>query len=226
MACRSLVLGCAAVASGLAVPARAQAELDLSANAGIVSDYRFRGVSLSDRGPALQGGADIEAGPVFAGAWASTIADYEGAEVELDLYGGLQGSVGEVAWRAGAYAYLYPGGADVNYVEFVGQLERTFGPATFAVEAALAPRQDHVAEANRYLGASSAYDAGDGWTVTVRGGYEDGFYDRKWDWEVGLGYAVGPFEAAFAYVDTDHGACGEAGRLGRAGLVASLTAAF
>jgi uncharacterized protein (TIGR02001 family) len=207
-------------------PAAAQDQIDLSANAGIVSDYRFRGLSLSDRKPAAQGGVDVAAGPVFAGAWASTIADYEGADVEVDVYGGLQGALGEFGWTAGAYAYLYPGAEGVNYVELVGGLERSLGPVTLGLEAAVAPRQDTVDRANRYLGASSEYDAGGGWSVTLRGGYEDGFYDRKWDWQVGLGYAAGPFTASLAYVDSNYGGANEAGRLGTAGLVGSLVAEF
>jgi uncharacterized protein (TIGR02001 family) len=207
-------------------PAFAQDDFELSANAGLVSDYRFRGISLTDRDPAVQGGIDLEAGPFFLGAWGSSIAEYGGADVELDLYGGLQGTIGEAAWSAGAYAYLYPGGEGVNYVELVAQGERTFGPVTFGVEAALAPRQANVAEANRFIGASSAFDAGAGWTFTVRGGYEDGFYDSKWDWEIGAAYTIGPLTASLAYVDTNHGAADEAGRLGRGGVVGSLIAEF
>ncbi len=212
--------------SALPLPAFAQAEIDLSANAGVVSDYRFRGISLSDRNPALQGGLDLEAGRFFVGTWTSTIADYEGADTELDVYGGMQGSLGQTAWRVGAYAYLYPGGEDVNYVELIAQLERPFGPITVSVEAALSPKQGNVSAANRYLGASSAYDVGAGWTFTLRGGYEDGFYDGKWDWEVGASYTRGPITASLAYVDTNHGAPDEAGRLGQGGLVGALAAEF
>jgi uncharacterized protein (TIGR02001 family) len=208
------------------VPAFAQDDIDLSANAGLVSDYRFRGVSLSDRNPAVQGGLDLAVGPFFAGTWGSTIAEYGGADVELDLYAGLQGSLGETSLSAGAYAYLYPGGEGVNYVELMAQAERTFGSVTLGVEATLAPRQANVTEANRYLGASTAFDTGTGWTLTARGGYEDGFYAGKWDWEIGAGYALGPVTASLAYVDTDHGDANEAGRLGRGGVVGSLLAEF
>lgn len=225
MARSVLRLAGAALLAGLATPAMAEG-LDLSANAGVVSDYRFRGISLSDREPAVQGGLDLEAGPVFAGAWGSTIAEYEGAEVELDLYGGLQGSIGEFGWRAGAYAYVYPGGERVNYVEFAAQFERAFGPVALGLEMALAPEQANVDAANAYLGASSVFDAGGGWSINLRGGFEDGFYDRKWDWEAGVAYAAGPLTASLAYVDTNHGAADEAGRLGQGGLIASLAAEF
>ena len=113
-----------------------------------------------------------------------------------------------------------------DYVELTAGVERSFGPATLALEAALTPRQDNAAAANHYLGASGAFDAGGGWSVTVRGGYEDGFYDGKWDWEAGAGYAVGPITASLAYVDTNYSGANEAGRLGAGGLVASLAAEF
>lgn len=59
-----------------AMPAAAQEEppkpVTVSGNVALVSDYRFRGVSQSDKEVALQGGATVthESG-VYAGAWAS-----------------------------------------------------------------------------------------------------------------------------------------------------------
>jgi uncharacterized protein (TIGR02001 family) len=206
--------------------ASAQEDAELSANAGLVSDYRFRGISLSNRNPAVQGGIDLEGENFFAGTWASTIAETGGADVEVDLYAGLQGSVGEVVWTAAANAYLYPGGDGQNYVEFIATGERSFGRVTLGIEAALAPRQANVDEANRYIGASSALDVGGGWTVSARGGFENGFYDSKWDWEIGAKHTVGALTASLAYVDTNYGGTDEAGRLARAGLVGSLVAEF
>ena len=99
-------------------------------------------------------------------------------------------------------------------------------PRRWRSKPALTPRQDNVTAANHYLGASGEFDAGGGWSLTVRGGYEDGFYDGKWDWEAGAGYTVGQITASLAYVDTNYSSATEAGRLGAAGLVASLAAEF
>jgi len=45
-----------------------------SGNVSIVSDYRYRGISLSDDGPALQGSATYDdASGLYAGAFASTV---------------------------------------------------------------------------------------------------------------------------------------------------------
>jgi uncharacterized protein (TIGR02001 family) len=220
-----------------AAPALAQAEpapeleaagsgIELSANLGIVSDYRFRGVSLSDRDPALQGGVDIEGAHFFAGAWASTIADYEGAEVEVDLYAGLQGGSDRFWWTAGAYAYLYPGGTGVNYAEATASAETYLGPLTLGLEAAYAPEQDNVDDANLTLGVSAKYETPPGIVLMARGGYENGFYDRKWDWELGASYTRGALTGSLSYVDTNRSGPDELGRLAAAGVVASLLATF
>src|SRR4051812_17806657 len=46
----------------------------LSYNIGVVSDYRYRGISQSGRDPALQGGIDYtDKSGFYVGTWASTI---------------------------------------------------------------------------------------------------------------------------------------------------------
>ena len=225
---RLWLLGCVLFAACPA-PAAAQPPVDLSANVGIVSDYRFRGLSLSDRGPALQGGVDLEAEMgLFAGAWASTIADYGGADVELDLYAGYKANLAGFDVTATANAYFYPGGADVDYMELRLEAERQIGPVTLGAEAAFVPHQRNISTANHYLGASARVEIPGvtGLTAGARGGWEQGFYDGKWDWELGLSYTRGVLTASVAYVDSNFGGAAEEGRLGRAGLVASLLASF
>lgn len=222
-----LALPAAMLMAVAAAPALA-APVELSANAGVVSDYRFRGISLSDRDPALQGGLDLETeAGFFAGTWASTIADYEGAKIEVDVYAGFAGSAAGLDYSVTAYAYLYPGGENVNYVELQATAERAFGPVTLGIEADFVPDQGNVEGENVYFGASAAAEIpGTGVTARLRGGYEDGFYASKWDWELGLGYTRGPFTASLSYVDSNFGGPLEEGRLGQGGVVASLVANF
>jgi len=223
-----------AIAAPLAIgsPSMAVARedaVDLSGNVGIVSDYRFRGLSLSDRHPAVQGGLDLEADMgLFAGTWASTIADYGGANIELDVYGGYAGSVAGIDYRLSANAYFYPGGRDVDYMEFRLEAERQLGPVTLGAEAAFVPHQRNVETANRYFGGSARLDVAgvDGLAISARGGREEGFYDGKWDWELGLSYTRGALAGSLAWVDSNYGGTAEAGRLGRGGIVASLLATF
>jgi uncharacterized protein (TIGR02001 family) len=69
--------------------------LDVTANAGAVSEYVFRGVPSSDGKAAAQGGLDAawDSG-FYLGTWGSSV-DFDGSDgVEVDFYGGY-GSVGD-----------------------------------------------------------------------------------------------------------------------------------
>jgi uncharacterized protein (TIGR02001 family) len=114
-----------------------QPEHQLSYNAALVSDYRYRGISQSRLDPALQGGADYTHTPtgLYAGVWLSTIkwtSDLGGdGHVEMDLYGGKRGDLGNgVTYDAGGLYYFYPQnglGPNANTFELYGQLG--YGPA-------------------------------------------------------------------------------------------------
>ena len=63
--------------------------ITISGSATLTSDYRFRGVSQSDEGMAVQGGFTIshESG-LYAGTWGSNLAGwgtFGGANMELDV---------------------------------------------------------------------------------------------------------------------------------------------
>src|SRR4051794_26622315 len=67
----------------------------LSYNAGLATEYRFRGISQSRFDPALQGGMDLaHHSGLYVGTWASTIKwirDSGGdADAEIDVYGGFK----------------------------------------------------------------------------------------------------------------------------------------
>lgn len=201
---------------------------EVSANVAVVSDYRFRGLSLSDRDPAVQGGIDVshESG-LFVGTWASTIADYGGSNVELDIYGGYAGSAGGLDYTITALAYVYPGGDGVDYYEFSGAVDKSLGTATVGVMVAYVPDQTNFPGDNLYIQGSAGYAIPDSpISFNLRAGREANAFTKKWDWEAGVAYSRGPLTASLAYVDSDFGGPLEAGRLGQAGVVASLAASF
>jgi uncharacterized protein (TIGR02001 family) len=115
------VLYAAATLGVVAVPGVAAADT-FTANAAVVSDYRFRGVSQSFRRPALQGGADYghDSG-LYIGTWASTVDDdflTDTNGVEIDVYGGYKFPVGAgVTMDVGFLQYLYPGESLWNTTE-------------------------------------------------------------------------------------------------------------
>ena len=85
---------------------------DFSATVTAVSDYDFRGISLSSTNPALQASVDFAAeNGFYAGAWVSNF-DYGSAydgDIELDLYGGFAGETGGgLGWDVGFVWYTYP----------------------------------------------------------------------------------------------------------------------
>ena len=124
--------------------------ITVSGSAAIASDYRFRGVSQSDREMAVQGGITIthESG-FYAGTWASNLAGwgtFGGANMELDLIGGFKATLaGNATLDAGLTWYMYPGGADkTDFAEPYVKLAGTAGPATLTAGAAYAPKQQAI----------------------------------------------------------------------------------
>ena len=119
-------------------------------SASIASDYRFRGVSQSDRDMAVQGGITVahESGS-YAGIWASNLAGwgtFGGANMELDLIGGYKATLSDRATLdVGLTWYMYPGGADkTDFAEPYVKLTGTAGPATLTAGIAYAPKQQAI----------------------------------------------------------------------------------
>jgi uncharacterized protein (TIGR02001 family) len=142
----------AAVAALLAAtPAFAQeaptAPFTVSGSVGLVSDYRFRGVSQTDEEMAVQGGISIahESG-LYVGTWGSNLAgwgQFGGANMELDVYGGFKLPVGGGTLDVGMTWYMYPGGADkTDFAEPYVKLSGTLGPVSLLAGAAYAPKQE------------------------------------------------------------------------------------
>lgn len=100
------------VCLALSMPLVSNAEL--SANIGVVSLYKDRGVDQEGRNeavrPAIQGGLDYNFDSGFyVGNWNST-GRFEHADVEMDLYGGYRFEFAH-DWKfdAGYIHYIYPG---------------------------------------------------------------------------------------------------------------------
>ena len=104
----------------LALPSTAQS-LETSANVTLTTDYKFRGISQNDTGPALQGGFDLafENG-IYVGTWGSTV-DFEltgnsNPAMELDYYVGYGGSITEAfSYDIGVIYYDYPTADATNF---------------------------------------------------------------------------------------------------------------
>jgi uncharacterized protein (TIGR02001 family) len=194
-------------------------ETVVSATAGIVSDYRFRGISLSDEHAAVQAALSVNhISGFYAGIWSSSLDGYGelgGSNVELDLYAGYKTALAGGTVDIGLLYYAYPGssGGDFEFFEPYANFSKSIGPFTGKVAVAFAPAQDALG------GNSNIYASGDlsaaipDFPVTIKGhiGYSKGDTPLTpsggyADWLVGVDYAWRNFTLGIAYVDTDLGA--------------------
>lgn len=108
-----------AIAAGATIIGAGAANAEVSANVSLTSDYVFRGVSLTDNDPAIQGGFDWSNDMFYAGVWGSSLLE----GTEIDLYGGWTPSLGPVALDLGIIGYFYPGAddddAELDYFELL-----------------------------------------------------------------------------------------------------------
>lgn len=127
----------ALVALGLVAAAPAMAAdipLGLTVNAGVVSDYRFRGISQSNKDPAFQAGAEGTLAPndwltLYAGVWGSSVDFNDGTTAEVDPYGGFRGTFDKLAIDIGFIRYNYTGKApdSHNFTEWKAAASYDFG---------------------------------------------------------------------------------------------------
>lgn len=165
-----------------AATARPVLAREVSAEVAIVTDYRFRGLSLSDHMPVIQGGVDVEQDGWQAQLWGSTRADGDAEGREIDLYLGGSGSVGALRYEAGARVYFVKGAP--AYLEVTAQLARAFGPAQIAAELSYAPAQTGLGD-NLYGAATVSVSPLAGLTLSGRAGIENSpIYGPKNDWEI------------------------------------------
>ena len=185
---------------------------NLTWNLSVTSDYVFRGISQSNRKPALQGGLDYAFGDsgFYVGTWGSNIdfQDPDGPDIEIDTYAGWNHNLSD-DWNLDLMVtrYNYFGArdayGDVDYNEFIGKVGY-HDMVTF-----------EVGYANDYanLGYSSLYyNLSGNWAVgssgtTLNAGvghtdFSDGVEGYN-DWNVGLSRQFGPVEVSLNYFDTN-----------------------
>jgi uncharacterized protein (TIGR02001 family) len=90
----------------------AASDWTFTGNAGLFSDYKFRGYTQTNYRPAFQGGFDLaHSSGFYVGNWDSNVEQglYDGSTIEMDLYGGYKGTVGDFSYDIGNIYYYYPG---------------------------------------------------------------------------------------------------------------------
>jgi len=205
-----------ALLAGAAVPA-AQAEVEISGNVALTSDYRFRGISQSDESIALQGGFDLGFdNGIYIGTWGSTV-DFDSNDgfdgsLELDYYIGWASDIGDsgISLDVGYLYYDYPGdnGAEGDYQELYGSI------GFWDVTLGLAYSDDYYGETDTffYYYADYSLGLGENFSLDFHVGYNDlekngGFLatdeDSYVDYSVGITASYWAVDWTLAYVGTN-----------------------
>ncbi|GAA4021381.1 TorF family putative porin [Actimicrobium antarcticum] len=198
----------------------AKPDNELSFNAALSSDYRFRGISQSRLKPAVSVGADFVNNPTgfYVGTWASSIKwikDTGGdGSVELDIYGGKRGEiVPGVSYDVGILTYIYsgnklssvPGYANANTTEIYGQVG--YGPAYLKYSSAVTDTFGNVDSKNSgYLDLGANIDIAEGTVLNLHVGHQkikNGSFYSYTDYKVGVTKDFGFASGSIALIGTD-----------------------
>ena len=211
-----------------------------SGEVGLLSDYRFRGISRSDEDPALQAALTVfPATGLYAGVRGTTLKGTDTfreldpgftdlGDVQLDLYAGYGAPLGGgFDLDAGLQYYVFAGGdGPTDYVEPYASISYLIGPVSLTGGAKYAPEQRAIGDEDMlYLfGQVDVSIPFRPWSFSLQAGRQDwGRFGDYWTWSVGVEHqlqieGLGGAELGLRYADTSLDS-----RPGQdAGLVASL----
>ncbi len=217
----------------------------ITGGATLVSDYRFRGISQTDKRFAIQGTFSVNTASGFYGTvWGSSVDDYiaNGGDAEIDLIAGYKKTFGGTTVDGGLLYYYYPGsgGANTDFAEPYISLAHTFGPATAKITANYAFKQKGIysgrpgrtKDDNLYLaGDLSAGIPNSPISVSGHLGHSFGpsyltIGKSYTDWNLGASYLYKNLTFGVSYVDTNKSLYVGRRNIAKAGIVGSVGVAF
>lgn len=251
----ALAFGMAAAVPALAEDAAAPpSAFTVTGGATITSDYRFRGISQTNKRFAIQGtlGVSHESG-FYLGTWGSSIDDYvtqyvprtlepSNGHQEIDLYGGYKKTFDGTTIDVGLLYYYYPNtkGADSDFFEPYINASHSFGPLGVKVGGNFAWKQHALG----VTGDGSTKDGGaygygelslavPNTPVTITGHVGHSFV-KNWitlgyeytDWSVTAAYTWKALTFSAAYVDADKNYYNGNRNIMKGGFVGAVSVAF
>lgn len=259
---RGFGLGCCASLTALMVATPAFADdaapppaITINGTATVVSDYRFRGVSQTDKNFAVQGSLTVShQSGFYASVWGSSVEEYVTAAAqasqEIDLILGFKKTFGSATVDVGAVYYVYPKtklAGDIsssNYFEPYVAVSGTIGPVTAKATVNWAPKQKALALDQGATGLlpsqDNVYIAGD-FSAAVPGtpiglnAHIGHTFGPSWlaigneytDWGLGATLTYKALTLGVQYVDTDGDFITPSGKnASKGGVVATLGVSF
>jgi uncharacterized protein (TIGR02001 family) len=205
-------LKAAILAALLAAPAVSFAqeaeESNFSWNAGVVSDYVFRGVSQSGKDIAFQGGVDYAFGDsgFYAGVWGSNIDfGYKAApDLEVDGYVGFNTDLGEkFNFDIMLTRYTYHGDDNDGNIDY-NELITKFAMADVAtLTVGYTNDYSNTGENVTYVNLGNSWDLGKDFSLNAGFGRTFSDFGDYNDWNVGVSKSFGGLEFGLNYYDTN-----------------------
>ena len=163
-------------------------------NIGANTDYVFRGVSQTNQGPSIFGGADVTMGKGYAGVWLSNVDFGNSTNVEYDIYGGFKPQAGPVALDLGIIYYGYankPSGPDEAYWEAKVAGSIPAGKATLGAAVYYSPEFFGETGEATYFEVNGAVPVNDKVSFSGALGHQSVVGNLDYNtWNLGVGYAV------------------------------------
>ncbi|MFM9977763.1 MAG: TorF family putative porin [Sphingomonadaceae bacterium] len=182
--CTASLLGLLAANSALAQESDPPLAITINGTATLVSDYRFRGISQTDKKFAVQGSLTIthESG-LYASVWGSSVDSYVTAasdlyaggngtsccvaRQEIDLIVGFKKTLGSATVDVGVLYYVYPktkapgDATSSDFIEPYVAISGTVGPLSAKATVNYAPKQKALALDQIGPKQDNVYVAGD-----------------------------------------------------------------
>ena len=215
---RRIIYICAAI-----IPCcTAQAADTWSANVAVTSDYIYRGESLSDGNPAVQGSVDWNSADasvlsgLHASLWGSSVDFGAGDPAKAELSGtvGYGGTIGVIDVDAGITYTAYPGvSAALNYDYLETYISVGTHVGTTALTAAVNYAPAYSGDTGRaiFVNVESETPLNESFAFVGAVGYADlrpQAGENYAYWSAGLKAAFGEYTAGVRYHGTDVKGCG------------------
>lgn len=206
-----LFTAAAAATAGLATAASAQdaAAPTVTFNAGVSNDYVFRGVSQTNGDFQVFGGADVAAGPLYAGVWASNVDFGDSTDAEWDFYAGFKPTLGPATLDLGVIHYGYvdaPSGAGYGNWEFKGAASVPAGAGAVGAAVYYSPDGFGAVDDAIYYEVNASYPITE--QISVGGALGRQTYEGPGDyttWNAGATWSFAPhLSADLRYYDNNH----------------------
>ena len=201
--------------------------VQFSAKAGIASDYIYRGVTLSDRKPAVGAGVEATYRWLYTAATAASVNLPTQPSGEMTVSGGVRPTWGSVDFDLGVTYFAYPGempGGPTNGIEYWEAAFRAAAPVGESIRVAAgyaySPNVSNTGAWSHYVAAGIGFElpsrllppdvgvafttaAGYSWfgrQVPALGGFNLPAY---LNWQAGITFSHKSFNVDLRYYDTN-----------------------